>query len=187
MDPPWEAPLDVERALAIIPADATISGMFFAYLAGAARARNITLASVRGRYLPFNFYPVTDLARLVIEAAPLLFPGRTLRHALRALGRHAPDAFLSSTLGKVTLGTTEGVPSAVAAIANAYELNLRPSRVAVVDASPSWTVVRMEKVFYFLDSHHVGVLEGIAHSCGVRVASRLRLTSLFDGEIELTW
>jgi uncharacterized protein (TIGR02265 family) len=187
VDPPWEAPLDVERALAIIPADAKISGMFFAYLAGAARARSITLTSARDRYLPFNFYPVTDLARLVLEAAPLLFPGRSLRHALRALGRYAPDAFLSSTLGKVTLGTTEGVPSAVAAIANAYELNLRPSRVAVLDASPSWTVVRMEKVFYFLDSHHVGTFEGILRFAGVSGSVRVASRGPASADLLLTW
>jgi len=71
--------------------------MFFAYLVAAARAQNIVLPSARDRYLAFNFYPVADLARLVLEAAPLLFPERSLRHALRTLGRGGPDALLTTS------------------------------------------------------------------------------------------
>jgi uncharacterized protein (TIGR02265 family) len=174
--PPWESPLDPERAIASIPADAKISGMFFAYMVGAAKARDVVLPSARDRYVPFSFYPVADLSRLLLEAAALLFPGRTLRHALRTLGRSGPDALLSSTLGKVTLGSTEGVHAAVAAMANAYHVNLRPSRVTVVDRDSRWMVIRAEKVHYFLDSHHVGTFEGVLKFAGcagaVRIASR---------------
>jgi uncharacterized protein (TIGR02265 family) len=187
VDPPWDAPIDVERALAIIPADSTISGMFFSYLVGAAKAKNHVLPSARDRYLAFNFYPVAELARLVIEAAPLFFPGRSLRFALRTLGRHSPDAFLSSTLGKVTLGSTEGVHAAFAAIANAYELNLRPSRVAIVDRGPTWAVVRIDKVFYFLDSHHVGTFEGIFKFAGVNGTVRIASRSASSADLQLSW
>jgi uncharacterized protein (TIGR02265 family) len=135
----------------------------------------------------FNFYPLAELARLLVEAAERFFPGRTLRHALRTLGRAAPDAFLSSTLGKVTLGSTEGVHAAVAAMANAYELNLRPSRVSVPDSGASWVVVRLDKVLYFLDSHHVGTFEGILRFAGVNGAVRVASRSPASADFLLTW
>ncbi len=187
VEPPWEAPLDTERALAIIPADAKISGMFFTYLVAAAKAQNFVLTTAKERYLTFNFYPVADLARLVLEAVPLLFPGKPLRYALRTLGRRAPDAFLSSTLGKVTLGSTEGVQAAVAAIASAYELNLRPSRVQILDKGPNWAVVRLEKVFYFLDSHHVGTFEGILRFTGVSGTVRIASRGAASADLLMTW
>jgi uncharacterized protein (TIGR02265 family) len=187
VDPPWEAPLVAEEVLAQIPADAKISGMFFTYLIAAAKAQNFVLPSARDRYLSFNFYPVADLARIVLEAVPLLFPGRPLRHALRTLGRRSPDAFLSSTLGKVTLGSTEGVHAALAAITNAYELNLRPSKVSVLDSGPDWAVVRVDKVFYFLDSHHVGTFEGILKFTGVNGSVRIASRSASSADLLLTW
>jgi uncharacterized protein (TIGR02265 family) len=106
VDPPWHEGLDVESALSNIAPDATISGMFFVYLVAAAKAQGLLLPSARDRYVKFSFYPVIELARLLVEGAERLFPGRTLRHALRILGRASPDAFLVSTLGKVTLGAT---------------------------------------------------------------------------------
>jgi uncharacterized protein (TIGR02265 family) len=87
VEPPWDAPLDAGRVCSSIPPDAKIAGMFFAALVAGAKARGLTLPSARDRYTSFNFYPVTDLALLLVEAAERFFPGRPLRQALRALGR----------------------------------------------------------------------------------------------------
>ena len=187
VDPPWEAPVDVDRCLAGIPADATISGMFFTYLIAAAKAMGTPLPSAGDRYLAFKFYPVSDLARLVLEAIPLLFPGRPLRQALRVLGRRAPDAFLSSTLGKVTLGSALDAHASIAAIAGAYEVNLRPSRVAVLDKGPRWATVRVDKVHYFLDSHHVGTFEGVLKHAGAEGAVRIASRSPSSADLLLEW
>jgi uncharacterized protein (TIGR02265 family) len=187
MEPPWEAPLDVERALASIPADAKISGMFFVALLAGAKSRNVVLPSARERYVPFNFYPVADLGRLLVEAAQRFYATRPLRQALRTLGRAAPEAFLSSTLGRVTLGSTEGVHAAIAAMASAYDLNLRPSRVATLDSGPDWAVVRLDKVCYFVDSHHVGSFEGILRFAGVKGTVRLASRGSASADLLLTW
>ena len=188
VDPPWEAPLDVERVLAGIAPDAKISGMFFVSLVAGAKTRNMVLPSARDRYVPFNFYPVADFARLLVEAAQRFFAGRrSLRHALRSLGRSAPDAFLSSTLGKVTLGSTEGVHAAVGAMANAYELNLRPSRVSTLDSGPDWVTVRLDKVGYFLDSHHVGTFEGILRFAQVQGSVRIAARGSASADMLLAW
>jgi uncharacterized protein (TIGR02265 family) len=161
--------------------------MFFSALVAGAKARGMALPSARERYTPFNFYPVTELACLLVEAADRFFPGRSPRHALRALGRAGPDAFLTSTLGKVTLGSTEGAQAAIAALANAYELNLRPSRVATLGSGPTWAVVRMDKVPYFLDSHHVGTFEGVLRFAGVQGTVRIASRSPSSADLLLAW
>lgn len=177
----------MERALSTIPADAKISGMFFVALVTGAKTRGLALPSSRERYVPFNFYPVTELARLLIEAAERFYPERTLRHALRTLGRSAPDAFLSSTLGKVTLGSTAGVHAAVAAMANAYELNLRPSRVSTLESGADWVVIRLDKVVYFVDSHHVGTFEGTLRFAGVKGSVQLASRGNASADFLVTW
>ncbi len=187
VDPPWDAPLDAARIVSSIPADAKISGMFFVALVAGAKTRGLALPSARERYVHFNFYPVAELARLLVEAAERFYPGRSLRHALRSLGRAAPDALLSSTLGKVTLGSTEGVHAAVAAMANAYELNLRPSRVSTVDSGATWAVVRLDKVLYFLDSHHVGTFEATLRFAKVTGSVQLASRGPASADFLLSW
>jgi uncharacterized protein (TIGR02265 family) len=161
--------------------------MFFAALVAGARARSLTLPSAREKYTPFQFYPVADLARLLVEAAERFFPGRPIRHALRALGRAGPDAFLASTLGKVTLGSTEGVHAAVTSMASAYEINLRPSRVTVSATGPSWMVVRIDRVPYFLDSHHVGTFEGVLRFAGAQGTVRIATRTASSADFLLSW
>jgi uncharacterized protein (TIGR02265 family) len=187
VDPPWDAPLDVERALSDIPPESTISGMFFLAVVTAAKTRGTTLPSTRQRYVQFTFYPLTELARLLVEASERFFPERTLRHALRTLGRSSPDAFLASTLGRVTLGSTREVHSAVAAMASGYELNVRPCSVAVLDRGARWTVIRLDNIVHFLDSHHVGNFEGLLRFARVKGVVRIASRSATSADFLLTW
>jgi uncharacterized protein (TIGR02265 family) len=187
VDPPWNAALDAAKGASLVPAHATISGMFFLAVVSGAKARGVTLPSARERYVQFTFYPVAELARLLVEAAERFYPQRTLRLGLRALGAFAPSAFLASTLGKVTLGSTEGVHAAAAAMANAYELNLRPSRVAILDSGSNWTIVRLEDLHYFLDSHHVGVFEGTLRHAGVKGIVQIASRTPASADFLLRW
>jgi uncharacterized protein (TIGR02265 family) len=175
-EPLWMAPLDCDAALAAIPATATISGMFIAPLVAEAKRLGVVLPSARERYLPFQFYPLIEHARVLLETCSRVYPNVPVRFALRKLGRGAPKALVTSTLGKVVLGSAEGVHEVVDAMAKAYPLNARPSRVTVIERGPGRVVVRLEELHYFLDSHHVGAFEGAMKYAGaegrVLVASR---------------
>jgi uncharacterized protein (TIGR02265 family) len=185
---PWDAPLDADGVISSIPASARIAGMFFIALVTGAQARGCTLPSARERYVPFNFYPVAELARLLLEAAERFYPQQSLRLALRALGASAPRAFVTSTLGKMTLGSAEGVHSAVAAMAGTYKINIRPSHAAIRTSGPNWVIVGMKTIQYFLDSHHVGVFEGTIRYAGGR-DERVQIASQGSSSAEflLTW
>jgi uncharacterized protein (TIGR02265 family) len=104
----------------------------------------------------------------LLEACARFYPDRSLRQGLRKLGRGAPNALIASTLGKVVLGSVEGPHDVIAAIAKAYPLNARPSRVTVLESTRGRSVVRLEDIYYFLDSHHVGTFEGALTFAGVR-------------------
>jgi uncharacterized protein (TIGR02265 family) len=187
VEPPWEEPLDVASALGEIPAGATIAGMFFLALATGAERRQVKLALPRPRYVPFTFYPVREFAPLLVEAAGLFHPHASLREGLRRIGTAAPEAFLASTLGRVTLGASEGVHATVTAIANTYAINTRPSRCAVLSTAPRSMTVALDDVWYFLDSHHVGVFEGTLEHAGVVGRVQLRRRSETAADLRLEW
>jgi uncharacterized protein (TIGR02265 family) len=187
VEPPWDAPFDAEAALRAIPASATISGMFIAPLALEAKRLGVVLPSARERYVPFTFYPLVEHARVLLETCERLYPHRPVRQALRKLGRGAPQALVASTLGKVVLGSAEGVHDVVAAMAKAYPLNARPSRVTTLEATRGRAVVRLEDVHYFLDSHHVGAFEGVLKFAGVKGRVRIAVRERGAADLLLEW
>jgi len=166
VEPLWMAPLDCDAALAAIPSTATISGMFIAPLVVEAKRLGVVLPSARERYLPFQFYPLVEHARVMLETCARIYPNVPIRFALRKLGRGAPKALVTSTLGKVVLASAEGVHDVVDAMAKAYPLNARPSKVTVVERAPGRVIVRLEELHYFIDSHHVGAFEGAMKYAG---------------------
>jgi uncharacterized protein (TIGR02265 family) len=186
VDPPWEAPLSVERALQAIPRGATISGMFFVALVQGAQQRNVSLPFSESRYLPFKFYSLHEFAPLLVDGAQQFHPALPLRQGLRRIGKVGPKALLSSTLGKVTLGVAAGVHEAVTAFAKTYSLNVKPSHCEVVRQSERTVVVRLE-VPYFIDSHHVGAFEGILEYAGVKGSVRIAKESETRAELLLEW
>jgi uncharacterized protein (TIGR02265 family) len=185
--PDWSAPLDVAAYISAMPRTARIKGMFPAAVAEGARARGLTLPSARERYLPFSDIPQSEFAILLVEAASTFFPDAPLRGALRELGRSAYPVFVQSMVGRVVLSTAADMPSALAAAAKAYAVALPTCQVDVSDVGKQRAVVSLKNIYYFLDSHHIGVFEGLARSCGVRLHTRVRVRTAFEGDFELTW
>ena len=187
VEPPWAAPLDAAGVLARIPPGATIAGMFFLALTEGAQRRRVDLPFPRDRYLPFGFYPVSEFAPLLVSAAERFYPELPLRQSLRRIGKSGPVAFLSSTLGKVTLGASEGAHAMVVAIAKTYAINVKPSRCDITEANERSMIISMAGVPYFLDSHHVGVFEGTLHYAGVGGTVLIRSRGDFAADLKLCW
>jgi uncharacterized protein (TIGR02265 family) len=187
VEPSWEADLDVPRALAAIAKDSKIAGMFFIATVEGAKRRGVTLAGARERYLAFGFYPVSEFAPLLVAAAERLYPERSLRQGLRAIGARAPFVFAESVLGKVTLGSASGVHACIDAIAKTYPINIRPSQCSVSEVTPKSCVVSLVDVHHFLDSHHVGVFEGTLEHAGVTGRVSIARRSDSSAELLLEW
>lgn len=185
--PSWTAPLDGERAIAGMPEQATIAGVFFLALSDAAVRHSVKLAFPRSRYLQFGFYPVREFARLLVEVAPKFYPGTSLRQGLRLIGQVGPKAFLRTTLGRVTLGAGEGVHAAVTAVAKTYAINVRTSRCEVLSVEPRSMMVSLDDVPHFLDCHHVGVFEGCLEYARATGEVRIHVRGERAADLLLTW
>jgi hypothetical protein len=187
VEPPWAAPLDVRAVISAIPDTATISGMFIAALALEAKRVGVCLPSARDRYVPYRFYPLAEHARVLVETCERIYPSLSIRQALRKLGRGAPKALVASTLGKVVLASAEGVHEVVDAMAKAYPLNARPSRVEVLERAAGRAVVHLENVHYFIDSHHVGAFEGALRYAGVEGRVLIAMRGQAAADLLLEW
>ena len=60
-------------------------------------------------------------------------------------------------------------------------------RVDVTEIGKQRAVVSLKHVYYFLDSHHVGCFEGLARPLGLRLTTRVRMRTKFDGDFEFSW
>jgi uncharacterized protein (TIGR02265 family) len=187
VEPPHTAPLDPQRELAAIPESARARGLLIAPMLVDAKRRGVTRPAPRERYVAFNLYPLREHARLLIDHAGDLYPDLTLRAALRKIGRAAPNAFLGSTIGKVTLAPAEGVHDIVSAFCKAYELSLEPGEAHVLEQGPKHVIVSLREVYHFLDSHHVGAFEGALKYAGVRGKVSIAVHGQATADLLLEW
>jgi uncharacterized protein (TIGR02265 family) len=183
----WDAPLDVSAYLGAVAPLATIKGLFPAGVIEACNLRGRTLPSARERYVAFQDYSVRDWVLILAEAAPILFPRVPLRLGLRKLGRGTYGAYVKSMVGKIMLGTTDDFSNALVATAKSYEMMMPTSRVEVTSQTSRSAILKLTGVANFLDSHHVGVFEGIGRAFNVRVDVKVRLDTISSGDFSLSW
>jgi uncharacterized protein (TIGR02265 family) len=148
--------------------------MFFQTMADAATGAGVEMTSLRDRYTRFKFYPQREFAQALIEAAGIFYAGVPLRTALRKMGYAAPRSLIESVMGRVIFGSVNGTPDMLEAMAKTYPLNVRPSRVDVLEKDKHHVIVQMHNVPYFLDCHHVGVFEGTMKYAGQDGSVKIR-------------
>jgi uncharacterized protein (TIGR02265 family) len=192
VEPPWDAPLDGDTYLRAVPPQATLKGVFTAYIVNTAKGRGIRLAAAADRYQPFLDYPLVDHMRVVLEAAPIFFPDLSLRQALRKMGRAAVGVFLTTTTGKAALaGLTQPdmVPLAMRALVRLYAVTVaKPTpTIELEEESDTSCILHMSDTWFFLDSHHVGIVEGLCRMCGVRADVRIWTEGLASGQFHVRW
>lgn len=186
-EPPWDAPLDVERELECIPPTSLIRGMFIQPVVNEAKRAQRGTLNTRDRYVPFQFYPLREHARLLAETAALVFPKLSMRQALRKLGRGAPHAFLNSRLGRVVLQPGLDVFEIVMGFAKGYELCLSPGRASVEQRAERVLDVTLEDLHYYLDSHHVGAFEGTLRMANLQGHVQIHRISAAQAVLRLEW
>ncbi len=186
-EPPWDAPLDVDALVSAIPTDATLTGTFLGAVAEELRRNGLSLPSMRERYTGFKPYPLREHAQLLVEASRALWPDQPLRAGLRRLGRRAPNALLSSLVGRVMLASVEGPMSFLQAMAKAYPIHMKPCEVEVVELGPTKAALRVRRVYTFLDSHHVGVFEGALKQGGAKGTVRIHAYGATDADVLCDW
>ncbi|HTJ82843.1 MAG TPA: DUF2378 family protein [Polyangiaceae bacterium] len=187
VEPPWSAPLDPEAVLRAVPPDATMTGTFLAAVVEVAASRGVVLPSARARYTAFQRFPLREHCTLLVEASRALFPELPLRAGLRKLGRGAPHALTSSTLGRVVFGSAEGPLDVIRAMAHSYSMHMSPSTLSVERVSETSAIVELSDIYNFLDSHNVGVFEGVLKHAGVSGTVKIRSYSRTAADMLCTW
>jgi uncharacterized protein (TIGR02265 family) len=185
--PNWTAPLDVAEYVAGIPLAASIKGVFPSAVAHAARANKVALSTARDRYHAFSDVPLREYVPMLAETAAGMYPRLPQREAIRKLGRSAVGAISGSMFGRILLTGFLDMKANLAVYAKAASVITPSATVEVIELEPHRAVLRMSRVYTFLDSHHVGILEKVGGASNVRIEARLRMTTPYDGEIELTW
>ena len=113
--------------------------------------------------------------------------GRGLREGLRRLGRGAPHVLLQSTIGRVVLGSAEGPLATLEAMARSYAVHMRPASLVVERSGERGAIIRMTDIHNFLDSHNVGVFEGVMRHAKVEGTIKLRSYSRSSADFLCAW
>jgi uncharacterized protein (TIGR02265 family) len=187
VSPSWDAPIDVPTHVNATPEGATIKGMFPAGIVAACELVGPRPKHAHARYLAFADYPLREYALLLVEAARVLHPRLPLRSGLRKIGRASQPTFERSMVGKVIFGAMHDVPTALDALVKAYGVAMPSAAVEVREVAEGRALVHLGGVTTFLDSHHVGVFEGIVRSVGLRAEISVKLSSISAGEFLLEW
>jgi hypothetical protein len=68
-----------------------------------------------------------------------------------------------------------------------YPVNLPSCKVEIAESSSEHVIVSFRNIYYFLDSHHVGVLEGAMRHAGKRGQVLIKMLSQNDADLLCRW
>ena len=185
--PNFDDDIDVAAALACVPADATIKGMFVNGLiellpAGA----DLGEPALSRRRIPFKDEPLVDFMRVSVAVARALYPELPLRRALREVGRATYRAFFTSLTGRVVFGVLGAdVEKLIRATTKAYGLTQSHGRADVVESSAHHCVLHYKGLFQFLDCLEIGVVEEAVTSCGLVPSVEVVLETSSSGRMNI--
>ncbi len=182
-------------ALARVPGDATIKGMFLNGLIELAEARGVSLQGQDDvdapllRHRPsFKDEPLVDFMRLAVAVARAGWPELELAQGLREVGRQTYRTFLQSLTGRVMFGVLgRDIVKLIGASTKAYAVSQSHGRAVVVESSTRGCVLEYTGLYQFLDALEVGVVEEAVLSCGLRPVIKLELTSPVSGLMRISF
>lgn len=192
--PAFDAPVDLEAHVAMLPANATSKGMFFTALFERASSRisRAALAKKAGiadrSYLAFGDYSMADNMRLTVAVAGVLFPMKPLGHALRELGGGAFEAFLGSHLGRTMLAVFDADPSSLLRVAPkvyAALFNFGAIEHHRIALGHDRVIVRQMPIF--IETFQVGAAESVLRYTRSAGRIELRMDSIADATVDVHW
>jgi uncharacterized protein (TIGR02265 family) len=186
--PDFEAPIDVDEYLRLIPLGATIKGMFFSRLLDRLGSSRVQFGRSRPRYVAFKDYPLADQVKLIAEVAVAIYPELGLREGMRRVGHDVYPAFASTLVGRVLFAAVgKDVFSMLQAGTKAYSMSASVGTVEILDSAERSALLLFRDIYNFIDSYQVGILEGAFSVLGLTPIIRMKLDGLTSGLFEVTW
>jgi serine/threonine-protein kinase len=191
-EPDFDAPIDFEAHVALLPPGATCKGVFFSDVLRVAssvtREHEVFRAAFlqERRYLRFSDYPLAEVMRLAITTSHLLYPRQSVGEGLRRLGHSAFDAVMTTQIGRALFGILgTDVEPILLASPKAYKLMINVGTVSVEKTGPRSFAFRARDLPAFLETYQIGVLEGVLSHCRERAAFRIAIDDPANATLEL--
>ncbi|MFO0757107.1 MAG: DUF2378 family protein [Byssovorax sp.] len=190
-DPDFEAPVDVEAHARLLPPDATCKGMFFLDLLKLVQHRSpADLALSAGvpdrRYLAFRDYPMADYLRLAAVVAAAAHGRLPLGEGLRRIGWTVFDTVIATQIGRTLFGIFGSDAEALlGSWPKAFKVLYSFGHITSEKVGPRAFVFEIDEFPAFLETYHVGVLQGLLRHCGERAIIRIALPDLAGARIEV--
>jgi uncharacterized protein (TIGR02265 family) len=182
----FSAPLDCRARIASAPEDGWVRGMFFQEIAVRASAR-LGRTVGRERYVAFKAYPLREYLHLLVEAAGVLHPDETVREGLRRLGHLAYPTFAASTVGGILFSVAGDFVGALRLASQAFRVAVHPGKVEIRRIEEGVAIAELRSMYSFAEAYQVGVFEGAMQAFGVTGDVRLRIRSISEVDLRLTW
>lgn len=184
--------VDVDRYLRACPARSTTQGTYFRYLRDAIEADfgadpRLLAGLETADWLAFRKYPMRDFMRLSINAMRIAHAGEASSEGLRRLGWLAFPSFSATMAGRVVLfAFGERLENVIRALPRAYAVSVPGAVIETEELGPRRYRITMKNLYNFVDTYHLGVLEGAVLAMGfqpvitVRAGDRL-CDAVFEG------
>jgi uncharacterized protein (TIGR02265 family) len=186
--------VDVARYARACPAGSVTQGVYFQYLRSAVEAEcgkdeRLYAGLSRRDWTAFRRYSLRDFMCLAVNAAQLAHPKEALSEGLRRLGRLAYPSLAATMAGRVVLyAFGERLENVVKALPKAYAISVPGTVVETYELGPTHYRITMKNVYNFVDTYHLGVLEGAVLAMGFQ--PRITVTvgeRLCDAEFQGGW
>lgn len=192
--PDFTADLDVEGAIARCLPEATAKGMFLSACvelgrrAAPTRAEEIFTGVSARRWAPFLDYSLRDEMRLLVNSTRLRWPSEPVRERLRRMGWTAYPTFSESMAGRVILGmVSKDIASKFGLISKAFALSVSHLRISPRRIDDRHWQMDYEQTYCFLDSYHVGIIEGFVRAHGLVPDVKVRMKTEDSGTFDVRW
>ena len=178
--------LDLEAQKRLVPAGATVKGMQLQAIVDDCVKRGASLGP--RRYVAFRDYPGEALLELLVLATERAFPNLPPREALRRIGRVAYPTLKSSLVGRVIFGAFGAdVESVWKLVSKGYAISGSVGSVNVLELGPTEVVLLFEGIYSFIDSWHVGIMEGAVEVYGAVPTVLVNKLSPTSAEMSIAW
>ncbi len=157
--PDMSSPLDTEERLSVMPADASIKGLFFSTVIGALKEKCPDSELIKD-YVHFNNYPCKELIQLLDKSSSLLYPDIPQRLALRLLGQRLFRGFKKTTAGMLFYTAAgQSVANGFQMINSIYNL-LSQTKANILEVGEDYAIIGITDAWVFPTCYHVGTYEG---------------------------
>lgn len=187
VEPDWSKLLSIDHYRRNTPRDVRLRGHFFSLVQNQAREAGIPLCD-QDRYYSFKLYPVHRFYDLVEDAIPALYPDDTIRTALRMLGQRAYPSFFQTRMGRMLFAAFGNNVSLIyRAARRGYALTISTGSAEALEYSSRHVILAVRDMYTFVDSYHVGLMEGVLthHDCIGRVG--IERLSDTDVNMAIVW